>query len=704
MPLTPVPPHGATVRKAVVGAAALVALTVAGKTVRDALFLTHFPAAELPKVMVAGAALSALFAVLTGRVLRSWGPATTLPPLLAVNTIGFVVEHSALAYSPRAVALILYLHVSAVTGLILSGFWSVVNERLDPHTFRVQISRIGLGGTVGGIIGGLTAERVAAWTGARHTLLALAVLSAVGALSVWLVGAPTTSELPVPEVPNKQALRSGYVRELALFVGLTALASSMIDFAFKVRAMETYTNEHSLVQFFALFYTAVSLASFLLQAFVTPPLLEKAGLGVGLATLPSVLLGFGSLALLVPGLPTQALLRGADGSLSTSLFRSAYEPLYTPLSDERKRSVKAVIDVVVNRVGDALGSLVAWGLVLLLPRAAGPASTLGAVLVAGAALLLAARLRQGYVAELAASLRSGAVVLNEAHVSDITTRLTLSRTMQALDRERLRVEIQRLREREPEAALAEARALTPRHTHEDAPPAAPRDPDLAKHVADLASRDPALVRAALAKAAPNLTAFVIPLLLRSDVGTQAMTVLGSFGTRVTGQLADALLDRQHSPPTLRRRLVRVIANGKSAWAAAALMAALDDPDFEVRQQLVRCLEELAEHGVSVPLARDPTVAAAIHELGDAEDTPANLRVEHALRLLGLVYEREPFRLAHAALQSADDKLRGTGLEYLENVLPESVRNALFKTLATESVPKSRRVEHEILDELRRTLA
>jgi hypothetical protein len=687
-----------------VGAAALVALTVAGKTARDALFLTHFPAAELPKVMVAGAALSALLAVVTGRLLRSFGPATTLPPLLAVNALGFLIEHSVMAAAPRAVALILYLHVSAVTGLILSGFWSVVNERFDPHTFRVQISRIGLGGTVGGIIGGLTAERVAAWTGARHMLFALAVLSAVGALSVWLVGAPPPSEQQPSEAPKSQALRSGYVRELALFVGLTALASGMVDFAFKVRAMETYTNEQSLVQFFALFYTAVSLASFLLQAFATPFLLERAGLGVGLATMPAALLGAGALALLVPGLPAQALLRGVDGAMSTSLFRSAYEPLYTPLSAERKRSVKAVIDVIVNRIGDALGSLLSWGLVLLLPNTAGPAATLGAVLMAGAALLLSARLRQGYVAELAASLRSGAVVLNEAHVNDMTTRLTLSRTMQALDRERLRIEIQRLRDRDPEIALAEARALAPKHPPEASAPAAERDPELAKRVSDLGSRDPALVRAALEKAEPSLTAFVIPLLLRSDVGTQAMTVLGSFGTRVTGQLTDALLDREHSPPTLRRRLVRVIANGKSAWAASALVAALDDPDFEVRQQLVRGLEELAEHGVAPPLARDATVASAIRELGESDPASANQRVDHALRLLGLVYEREAFRLAHAALQSPDEKLRGTGLEYLENVLPESVRSALFKALATESVPKSRRVEHEILDELRRTLA
>lgn len=708
MPLTPVPASNSSVHKAVLGAAALVALTVAAKTARDGLFCSHFPAAELPKVMVAGAALSALLAVLAGRMLRSFGPASTLPPLLILNALGFIAEHGGLVVAPRAVALILYLHVSAVTGLIISGFWSVVNERFDPHTLRIQVSRIGLGGTVGGIVGGLIAERVAAWTDARHALLALAVLSLIGALSVWLVGAPEARELPEPQVPAVQSLRSTYVRELALFVGLIALASSVVDFAFKVRAMERYTSAQSLVQFFALFYTAVSLASFLVQAFVTPQLLEKAGLGVGLSALPAVVTGSALLAIIVPGLPAQGLLRGADGALTTSLFRSAYEPLYTPLSAERKRSVKAVIDVVVNRLGDGFGSLLSWALVLLVPAWASPAATIAVVLIALAALFLAARLREGYVAELAASLRSGSVVLNDAHVSDFTTRLTLSRTMQALDRERLKAEIQRLREQDPAAALAAAKALAPQLPG-SAPAASPapiaNGAELAELVSELTSRDAARVRAALSRAQPNLTSFVIPLILRSDVGAEAMNVLGSFGARVTGQLADALLDREQSSPTLRRRLVRVVTNGKSPWAATALIAALDDPDFEVRQHAARGLEELAGQGITAPLARDKTVEDAVRELENEALGPANQRVEHALRMLGLVYDCEAFRLAHAALSSADEKLRGTGLEYLENVLPEAARNALFKVLAAEMAPKTqaRRIERDLLDELRKTL-
>ncbi len=576
----------------------LSALTVSSKSTRDALFCAYFPATELPKAMVAGAALSALFALSTARLSSRRGPARVLPPFLVLNALGFIAEHTALSAAPRAVALILYLHVSAVTGVLLSGFWSLVNERFDPRALRLSISRIGLGGTLGGFVGGLTAERIAAWSGARHTLLELAVLSVLAATTLRALSSPETLE-PVQRGMREGALASSYLRQIALFMGLTALGSSVIDFAFKARAMERFTSPEELMQFFALFYTGTSLLSFIVQATVTQQLLDRRGLGAGLGGLPATLAASGVLALAWPGLATQALLRSADGALVGSLFRSSYEPLYTPIAAERKREAKAVIDVLVNRLGDGIGSLLAWGLVLLLPGAAAVGANAVILVVALAALFIASRLRKGYVAELAESLRSGALILDEAGVADQTTRLTLSRTMSDLNREKLLAEIQRQRDLAASvnlptpnlSPLPAAGGADPSRSSDAAPhPELPsqRQPRL---VSDLLSGEAARIRRALDVAEPSLVAFVIPLIARDDVGAQAMNVLGAFGPRVIGQLADALHDAQSISPTVRRRLVRVIATSQSAWAAAALAAALDDPDFDVRRQVVRGLEE-----------------------------------------------------------------------------------------------------------------
>lgn len=691
VPQTSAPPGGSLVLPAAVALGVLSGLVVTAKSVRDALFCAHFPTAALPQTMLAGAALSALLALAIARVARGLGPARVLPPLLCASALGFALEHALMDRAPRPVSLALYLHVSGVTGLTLSHFWSILNERFDPHALRRNVAQIGLGGTLGGFIGGLSAERIAAWAGARHALLALAAFSLVAAAAIGVLAAPVPSTRAVEDVAEparEHPFASSYLRQIAAFVALSTLASSVVDFAFKARAMERFTSPEELIQFFAVFYSASSFASFVVQATVTPRLLDRSGLGVGLGTHPAVLASAGLLSLAVPGLGAQALLRGADGALVVSLARSSYEPLYTPMAPARKRAAKSVIDVLVNRAGDGLGSALAWGLVLLWPSRAVPWAN-ALVIVAGlAALAIALELRKGYIAELAQSLRTGAVVLDEAGVQDQTTRLTLSRTMNDLNRERLLAEIERQRAR-------------------DAPPPSPLPvaPDEAaaeaQLVGELLSHDPARLRRALDAVGAQHTAFVIPLLARADVGERAMQVLGGFGVRVVGQLTDAVLDLEGTSPTVRRRLVRVITRSKTPQAATALVAALDDPDFDVRRQAVRGLEELSEAGVRTPLERTPALAAAARELGGSAEPE---RVEHVLRLLGLVFDREAFRLARAALGHSDQKLHGTALEYLDNVLPGSIKLTLFAALPTVARrATSPRVERELLDELRRTL-
>ena len=79
----------------------------------------------------------------------------------------------------------------AVFGAILiSGFWSVINERFDPHAAKQRIARIAAATTFGGIIGGVLAERVSAIFDVRTMLLFLSGLHMVCALAVRGIGTP----------------------------------------------------------------------------------------------------------------------------------------------------------------------------------------------------------------------------------------------------------------------------------------------------------------------------------------------------------------------------------------------------------------------------------------------------------------------------------------------------------------------------------
>lgn len=681
----------------------LVALQVAAKSSRDALICAAFSSNELPRVMALGAVLAGLFAFSMARAFRAFGPARVVPILLLLNSVALGAEYIALPSASRAVALILYLHVTAVGAVVVSGFWSITSERFDPHTLRTSMARIGLGATFGGLLGGLFAERIATLVGSRGTLMGLAALSLLGVFAVrgLVAGTPSIRRPPAPASPEKGKLGTPYLWRIAWFVGLTALTSSVVDFAFKARAIERFASAEELVPFFALFYTTMNFVAFVVQAFITPRLLDREGLEVGLAALPVTLAAAGLGALIAPGLTAQGLLRGVDGALTSSLFRSAYEPLYTPLSADRRRSSKAVIDVVVDKFGDATGSLLAWALVLIVPGAAVLGATALAVAAALLTLVMAVRLHHGYIGELASSLRTGSVTLDDSDVRDQTTRLTLSRTQMELDRERLLAQIQELREKGQLAPStppdkASAASGVPSH-HEENDPSA--------RLLDLVSREPRRLTRALAEPATDVrwVGFMLPLLGRDDVGGDVMNALAAFGERITGQLSDALLDHEHSAPKVRRRIARILGSSGGARAALALQAALLDPELDVRLQVARGLLALRRRGVATTLDRAAVLELVAGDLRVGSDGPVAQRLEYAFTLLGLVQDPEAFELAHRALSGTDQKLRGTALEYLSNVLPDSVMRALQSLIRSQPSPGARRGQGELLAELKRTL-
>ena len=82
-------------------------------------------------------------------------------------------------------------------------------------------------------------------------------------------------------------------------------------------------------------------------------------------------------------------------------------------------------------------------------------------------------------------------------------------------------------------------------------------------------------------------------------------------------------------------------------------------------------------------------------------------MEYAFLLLGTVLEREPLELCLKAVSSGDDSLRGTALEYLENVLPARLHAALTKHLLIKPRPareKRERDAEEIYEELNQSMA
>jgi len=120
------------VRAAWLGAAAMVAQQVLAKTLRDTLFLAHYPASRLPLAFAISAGLAVMLALAMGGALERWGPRRVMP----VAWLGYALLVSgALFVADRlpGAAFALYLLVSSGGVALSSGFWLQVGEAFDPR-------------------------------------------------------------------------------------------------------------------------------------------------------------------------------------------------------------------------------------------------------------------------------------------------------------------------------------------------------------------------------------------------------------------------------------------------------------------------------------------------------------------------------------------------------------------------------------------
>jgi hypothetical protein len=176
--------------------------------------------------------------------------------------------------------------------------------------------------------------------------------------------------------------------------------------------------------------------------------------------------------------------------------------------------------------------------------------------------------------------------------------------------------------------------------------------------------------------------FLIALLARDEVGPDVLRALRRIAPRITGQLVDALLDPEQDP-VIRRRIPRVLVAAPGPRAADGLLQGLEDSLFKVRHRCAVALANLTEVSAHIVLPQDVLLRAVARELQPSAGADAELDedvLDFVFTLLSLAFEREPIQIAARALGTADRRLQGTALEYLETVLPQDLCRALFARL------------------------
>jgi hypothetical protein len=700
-------------------AAAVGAQFIAGKATRDALFLAHLDVTTLPAMVIATSAVSILLVVVGSKALSRVSPGTIVPVAFVVNAVLLLAEWYLVSTAPALVVRAVYLQISGLGPILGSGFWLITTERFDPHTARRRFGQIAGVGTLSGLAGALVAERVAALAGIEAMLPVLAVISLVCAWQLRRLAASTQAHAArdagdrAPELAAeapasglKVLARTAYLRNLAALVLLGTVSATLVDYAFKVQAVETLGRGDDLLRFFAIYYAATNLLAFAVQTGLGAASLERLGLAVTSSTPSLALLAGTAGALVAPGLQGMLVARGAESVFRGSLFRTAYEIFYTPVPSSEKRAAKAIVDVGFDRLGDAIGGGLI-PLLLLFPASRQYAAILiAAALCSAAALAVTRLLNRGYIAALERSLVNRALELELGDVQDTTTRTVMLRAL-------------KLR---PAAGARAAGAAPPVD-------AAFADPEIQEILA-LRSRDRERIVAVLQveECLPaTLLPHVIPLLAWDPVAAEAVRALRKGAEEHVGELIDALLNH-NQPFAVRRRLARVFSICVSQRAVDGLVLGLEDLRFEVRFQCGRSLAAIVDRSPRIRIdstqifdavRREVAVSRPVWESQrlldrvEREDQTAFVdeflkdragqSLAHVFTLLALVLPTTPLQIAYRGLHTSDPGLRGTALEYLEGVLPPDIRERMWPFIGgAPADARPERSREAILEDLLRS--
>ncbi len=381
------------------------------ETARDALFLGSWPASQLPWAYLL-IAVSALAIVRSEeRLLRRFETRHELTAWLALCAVITSVFWIAVPWVGAWIFYALYVWSGVLATLVVVRFWTVLGSMFTVTQAKRLFAVIGSGSVMGAIAGSGVARVLTGVTPSRQLILAAALAFLGASLAPRLLTGKRDerrTDDPTPPPPKDPVAvarliwNRPYLKRVALLILLATVTFTLVDYVFKSTVDRTVPATQ-MGEFFSSVYLVLNVVSLVVQVFAVPWLVRRLGINAVQAVLPLSLLLCAVGYVASAGLAAALLLKTVDGSLRHSLYRTGTELLFVPLSVDVRGRVKAVIDVVGQRGGQAVSSLTILALLVMTNREWVFAAFAGVVALAW--LRLAIDLRTHYVNVFRESLR-----------------------------------------------------------------------------------------------------------------------------------------------------------------------------------------------------------------------------------------------------------------------------------------------------------
>ncbi len=269
-----------------------------------------------------------------------------------------------------------FVWTSVFNLFVVSIFWAFMAD-----VFRVEQSKrlfgfIGVGGTLGALIGAALTAVLAERVGPVNLLVLSAVLLEVGVFFVRRLsalfaqlqrgqGAQPSGETPIGGhvfAGIRDIARSPYLLGICGYMLLYTVAATVLYFQQAEIAERYFADRAARTGFFAKIDVAVNALTILTQMFLTGRIIKALGVAVTLMLLPAAcVVGFSTLGFM-PTLGVLVVFQVLRRAGNFAIARPTRETLYTVVSREDKYKAKSLIDTVVYRGGDQVG---AWSYALL---------------------------------------------------------------------------------------------------------------------------------------------------------------------------------------------------------------------------------------------------------------------------------------------------------------------------------------------------
>ena len=411
-------------------------------TIRDALFIGEVGAGKLPYVYIG-------IALVAGIVMQGYArlaQATNRSRLIIAINLFFIsnvlVFWRLFRYELPWLSYMLYIWAGIFSAISITQFWLIANDAFNPRQAKRLFGFVLSGGTLGAILAGGLSRGLVHTIGTQNLFLvtALQLLGCAiiaGQINFQGLAAGDSSNIPSADQNIGSAFtsirRNKHLTLLTMIVGVTVLATNLVDFQFKSLINQTYKATDALTSFFGAYHAYINIITIFFQLLVTGRVLKRFGVGVAILVMPVGLFLGSATILFHPVLWAGVFVKTCDDIFSRSIYRWGTEILYIPIPGSVKLKAKTFIDIVVARALKGVA-----GFLLLFLTLVGSLSirqlSIPIIALLAVWVFLCIRIYREYIASIEATLRKRSLNIDTLTV-DLTDSSTMNQLLPLLDSE-----------------------------------------------------------------------------------------------------------------------------------------------------------------------------------------------------------------------------------------------------------------------------